>query len=115
MMQATCILCGERFWRDYDEEWKRLCLPCWKAKKNKVTPSHDPCEIERLRAQIYALEAMRDALQEELLRLQDLAHIGAVVQERAKDFLFLVHPDKHGGDHRALEISQWINGEVRNG
>lgn len=43
-MIATCRDCGAPFVRDYDEEWKTRCLPCWALAKAKRAPRQAPTD-----------------------------------------------------------------------
>lgn len=74
-----CLTCHGPFTRDFDQTWKRLCLPCWRRAKGAApspaaaaTPSA-PLEPSRIR-----------------------------------QLLQLVHPDKHAGSALANEVTQWL-------
>ena len=54
MSYATCRECGDTFWRDEGEEWKRVCIDCWKEKK-RIEASRESelqQEIEQLRSSL---------------------------------------------------------------
>lgn len=36
-MNARCDRCGAGFHRDHADDWKRLCLPCWREANAKTT------------------------------------------------------------------------------
>ena len=120
MERAYCIECGEAFWRQDHETWKRLCIECWRRKRFYNRKAYgDSCgsgEIYRLRARVRDLEAeVRDyeylfRKNEESKALEDL---GRTLKNRARDILFLIHPDKHDGNPKAHELALWINTEVR--
>ena len=77
---ATCHDCGERFQRDADEDWKRLCLRCWIATQPPRRPRSAP-----------KADPIRDELHEHL-----------------RPLLMLCHPDKHAGSAIATNITQWL-------
>ncbi len=58
-MTAICANCGERFHRDVDEGWKKLCLRCWIATQPPRPAKVDP---------------IRDELREHLRALLQLVH-----------------------------------------
>ena len=103
MKLQHCAKCGTPFIREDDEHWKKLCILCWKKKKNapsgnstfKMLDQRD--EIERLRR--------------ENIRLFNLAMdnpVESFVRDNMKTFLMLCHPDKHGNLEAATAITQWV-------
>jgi hypothetical protein len=57
----ACLQCGRDFFAD--EEWKRLCLPCWKH-KNLRGPRDDPALLRRVRELERECDRLEDALYE---------------------------------------------------
>lgn len=80
-MIATCTHCGAPFQRDASEEWKRLCLPCWKRTKDRTAAP----EAHRAAAPAPALDAAR-----------------------IRQLLQLCHPDRHGGSELAHAVTTWL-------
>jgi hypothetical protein len=115
MIWRTCKDCGEGFWVDPSETWKVRCLDCWRERKNSGGSPPRPWstdhtfEVHQLRQKVWQLEGELQALR----ALEPLAAIGRTVKDRWRDFIFLTHPDRHGGHPKALEITSWINSEVR--
>ena len=98
MGYATCKQCGDTFWRDEGEEWKRLCLDCWLEKKRKEDGREAELqqEIEQLRVSL--ANARREA-----------ASARPLLDRRfIKRIISLTHPDKHGGSETATEITQQL-------
>jgi len=118
MQRVYCIECGEPFWRDYGENWKKLCIVCWKYNKSRSQNSYsfDSGELYRLRSRVKDLEAeVRDYeyLMRDYSELKRKAELARTLQAKARDILFLIHPDKHDGNQKAHELASWINSEVR--
>ena len=112
MTWATCK-CGTGFYRDDEETWKVLCVPCWKKSKGTTTTTYRrgsrDASATRLRAEL--AEWMRRALVAEA-RLQapspkafDLATL--------KRMRLLCHPDKHGNSEAANQVTQLLNDAIR--
>ena len=98
MGYATCKQCGDTFWRDEGEEWKRLCLDCWLEKKRKEDGREAELqqEIEQLRVSL--ANARRE-----------VASARPLLDRRfIKCIISLTHPDKHGGSETATEITQQL-------
>ena len=125
MQRYYCIECGEPFWRGYDESWKKRCLNCWqdmKARQERRTfgYSYDSGEVYRLNSHVNELQDRINTLNDdyrelwiEAQKLKQQAELGQTLQAKARDLLFLIHPDKHGGHPKAQELAIWINTEVR--
>ena len=125
MERAYCITCGEPFWREYDEGWKKRCLDCWRDRRSQQERRSfgyacDSGEVYRLNNRVRELQdrisELNDNYKElwiEAQRLRRQAELGQDLQAKAKDILFLVHPDKHDGNPKAHELASWINTEVR--
>ena len=94
MSYGTCRDCGRRFWRD--EEWKTLCLDCWKARKR-------------------AEDGREAVLQTEIAQLRHSLAVAQREAAKAKPLLdrrflrravSLTHPDKHNGSEVAAEVTR---------
>jgi hypothetical protein len=77
----TCPACQQKFWREPDETWKRVCLACWKRTKGQ----------ERPRAAEPPAPAAPTIPEEMLGRL-----------------IRLCHPDRHGGSEASTKATQWL-------
>lgn len=98
MGYTSCKDCGDTFWRDEGEEWKRLCLDCWKEKKRQEDGREAELqqEIEQLRVSLAS--ARREA-----------ASARPFLDRRViKRIISLTHPDKHGGSETATEVTQQL-------
>jgi len=116
-MYAQCCDCGDAFWRDEDEAWKRRCLSCWKASKaakenarhsdraaNQNTRSNHTDEKALLEAYWRGWNAHR-----ENVAVESFAKSSPLDKARIRELLQLVHPDKHAGSPLALRVPQWLN------
>jgi hypothetical protein len=91
MPWVSCADCGEGFWREADQPWKRYCLECWIDRKNRDR------------------EAECDALAErvaELERVLDFILTG--ISEHWPFLLKRAHPDTNGGADVATETTKWL-------
>jgi len=100
---GKCRKCGASFWRSADEQWKRLCLDCWKASKGSAT-RHDT-------------RSCTECYQRGLAAGRASAPIGqpvpALDTTRLRELLQLAHPDKHNGSPLAVRVTQWLNEQRR--
>ncbi|TVQ99285.1 MAG: hypothetical protein EA399_07790 [Desulfovibrionales bacterium] len=110
-MYRTCIDCGRTFQAEKTESWKKRCLPCWRRWKAEQGEQEDHDGM--LYAQVLDLRDECIRLRAIIADMRPWADIGRTLADRARDVLFLVHPDKHGGHPVANDIATWINTEVR--
>lgn len=107
MVTVSCSDCGAIFDREPQETWKRLCLECWRYKKEASGGIRYQSGRVDLEAQL--LRAQLDAAQKEVAELKR----GRVLPlDMLKRLRILVHPDKHGGSAVAHEMSVYINAEI---
>lgn len=94
MTWARCSSCGEMFEREADEEWKRLCLDCWRTQKadQRRTRHGVGC------ARCYALGKAEGAAQAS----------PALDKTRLRELLQLAHPDRHDGSALAQRVTRWL-------
>jgi len=107
---AICGSCHNPFYRD--EDWKVMCLICFKAERAYDLYAGD-------KQMLLLQEALHDLTE----RLKDHAHDAEVWKRRAqkikqkrtpltkeqiRDLVILCHPDKHGSSKKATEITQWL-------
>lgn len=82
-MYVECPQCGR--WFEQDEPWKRICLSCYIAGKQRTEPP------ER-RTRSTGIDIPKDLIQK---------------------LIMLCHPDKHNGSKLAVEVTQKLL-ELRN-
>ncbi|QXP83016.1 hypothetical protein [Methylococcus sp. Mc7] len=110
---TKCPECGAEFYRD--AAWKRICLPCYLAKKRARNPNArgDICEAlyaERARRR----KAERDlgAAQTRVLLLEVELHNArrqtGIEPQMLKRLIQLCHPDRHGGSRAAQTATDWL-------
>jgi hypothetical protein len=87
--QARCTSCGCTFWRKTDEQWKRLCLDCFKRKKAQ----------ERWQEHQRFHEPPPPPPRQPVAVIPD---------DMMRRLLHLCHPDKHGNSAAATEVTQWL-------
>ena len=122
-MERKCKQCGDRF--EADEEWKTICLDCWKANRNR----RDQQLMEQLERRTRELEAEVDRYQRQSSKQQlEISRLELLlISERGKELprhnsqpippdmirrlLQLAHPDKHGGSEAATKATQWLLGQ----
>lgn len=109
MTRAVCTQCGNRFVRRADQDWKVLCLSCWKARAASGQKSKSPllatvvAENERLRKQLACMRAeLAGAL---ATRVPSKATIPGAMLKR---LTHLCHPDRHCGSVAATKATQWL-------
>lgn len=93
---ATCPTCNRAFTRKSDEQWKRLCLGCWKASKRNESST-----IQALTHQCKTLEHELEVLRGQRGVGQPPAHVLRFLMKAA-------HPDRNGGSDEANEAMRWI-------
>ena len=101
-MYRTCPDCGNEF---YDEEgWKKLCLTCWKRRKDKERANTytGTSRLVRLETQINRLRAELCHKHTEILRLKTRTNpLENELKEHLRKLMSLCHPDKHAGSRVA--------------
>lgn len=121
-MYATCCDCGEGFWREDAERWKRRCFSCWKADKAaKENARQDRAANENNHRNHTCDERELEAWYR---RGYEAGHAAAIAlgegppppfdKTRLRELLQLCHPDKHGGSELANKVTQWL-AEIKRG
>lgn len=124
-MTARCAKCGKSFWQDEDEDWKTLCIPCFKLSKTLERRAELRAEVRALaaeneaanlrgqlrkaHAEIQRFLEMAAARQAEVNALRERARIADGLHEHLPRLRQLCHPDKHGGSVAANNAMQWLN------
>lgn len=98
---AKCRECGEIFYRDADEQWKKLCLDCWKASKAGKSRHDSPWCADCYERGVTTGRASAPTVKP------------ALDKARLRELLQLCHPDKHAGSPLAQRVAQWLNEQRR--
>lgn len=107
--RATCEACGDTFTRTAGEDWKRLCLPCWKA--SPPAKKSAPGRLAQLTAELAEVRAERDRLRLRVLALEldgQRTKPKGIPPNMLKRLITLAHPDRHGGSEAANEATAWL-------
>jgi len=110
-VKAVCVACGAAFWREEDEDWKTLCVPCFKKSKRAESSPTDSYWKDRATAaeqQVEALRATVSNLIGQSLRQPRQSGIDKELAEQIPRLLLVCHPDKHGGSQAATKVTQWL-------
>ena len=105
MAWANCIDCGQEFYREHGESWKKRCLDCWKAWKFGKDRETVEISLADLRSLYAQLDHYR-ALTASKTVTSDFYEDG--LRSHLRTLIFLCHPDKHNGSKRASEATQWL-------
>jgi hypothetical protein len=108
---AHCQECGEYFYRGPDEWWKRLCLDCWKERKNSGSNYHQ--EIERLEGRIEELETENWRLRSQIPAVNMFDELRNkpfrdFILSNLKFLIFACHPDRNRGSAEANEVTRQL-------
>lgn len=116
MPYKFCEDCGESFHHDYGEEWKTVCIKCFKRRKSMERGESDPdsvfvdrFELNRLRrdAEFYKGQYFTLLASQNGYRPTSDLNILEKIRPLISDLILLCHPDKHGGnDPRATRATQ---------
>lgn len=95
-MDRICKQCGEVF--DADEDWKKICLPCWRENKAKEDGARSKKQGKHS-YQKFNKEAFDRAFGKP-------AQI--IPPDMLKTLIALCHPDRHGGKESATRATQFL-------
>lgn len=103
MSDAICKNCGRSFWQD--EDWKLLCLDCWKARKRQEQSREAELqsEVAQLRTSLAQLRLNLATARCEAAKARPLLD-----RKFLRRVVSLTHPDKHGGSEAATEVTQLL-------
>ena len=102
MSYADCTRCGTSFFRADDEQWKKLCLSCWKETKAPRRHAQDD-DATFMRGYLQGLEQGRRAA------MAESRDGGATIDaERLRQLIRLCHPDLHNGSELATNVTSWL-------
>lgn len=93
---ATCQTCNRSFTRKSVEQWKRLCLACWKASRG-----HKQAAIHALTQHCKKLEHDLQVLRGQPRASNPPAHV-------LKFLMKVAHPDQHANAPEANEALRWL-------
>ncbi len=106
--RAACEECGDTFTRTAGEDWKRLCLPCWKS--SPAAKKSAPERLAQLTAELAEARAERDRLRLRVLALEldgQRNELG-IPPEMLRRLVRLCHPDRHGQSEAANVATAWL-------
>ena len=102
---ATCENCGAYFQRADDEDWKALCLPCWKRSK-RPRPLADYFTLwQRATAEADRLAVALEAIKREMATPSPMV---AEFRKQLPRLIQLCHPDRHGGSEASTKATAWL-------
>lgn len=90
-MWAECRDCGEEFYREQHEHWKRYCLECWLVRKRR----EQEAELGDLETRLAQLEETIDFI------LTGISTHWSFLIRKA-------HPDLNGGSRQSAEATKWL-------
>jgi hypothetical protein len=105
-----CETCGTPFHVQDGEEWKRLCLPCWRASKTGYW--RPTGEAERLREELETTRLVLNVAELRIAQLEaKLARTANVELDPAmlKLLTQLVHPDRHDNSAASNRAMAYLN------
>ena len=106
----TCETCGEPFYVEDGEGWKRLCLACWKRSKGQHwRPLGEAArlreELETTRLVLGVAELRIKQLEKQLARAVNADIDPAMLKLLTQ----LVHPDRHSGSAASNRATVYLN------
>jgi hypothetical protein len=107
---AVCATCHRPFYRD--EDWKITCLICFKTERNYDLYAGDKQMLLLQDAMHDLTEKLRehanDAETWKRRAIKEKKKKTPITKSQLKDLIRLCHPDKHQGNKKATEITQWL-------
>ena len=102
MERVPCCVCGEMFYRDASEYWKKMCLDCYVSKKKE----EERKDKEEYRI-ITNLRRENHFLKEQLKNKQKIPVLDKIT---IKGLISLCHPDLHGNSQKSNDVTKWLIG-----
>lgn len=99
--RKPCEQCGRMFGYCAGDDWKRLCLTCWKSSKREAEGRVDPVA--------YRLGFDRGYEAGRLAARSEAPPRSTLDPEMGKRLRMLCHPDRHGNSQMATIVTQWLN------
>lgn len=124
---VICPKCSQPF--EQDQPWKKVCLDCYLAEKErkesrnfdqlkeqvsywkaKAGGQGDPDEVIRLRRKVTELELQITMLQSDLRHRNQPPRYSSspIPQEMLRRLIQLSHPDKHSGSEASTKATRWL-------
>lgn len=97
-MDRICKQCGEVF--DADEDWKRICLPCWRENKAKEQGSKSSYGSRK--------KSSGQKFDKEFYDRVFGKPQQPIPADMLKTLIMLCHPDRHGGKESATKATQFL-------
>jgi DNA-directed RNA polymerase subunit RPC12/RpoP len=89
MSSKLCQQCGTRFFMEPHEQWKKICLNCWKKNKKEA-------EAETFANSFFkSPKDYRDGLR-------------TIPKDMMQRLIFLCHPDKHNNSQASNLATEWL-------
>lgn len=124
MPMKPCKDCGSHFYFQDGEQWKLLCLDCWKESKRRETgpATYSGNGASGIDERIHrAVVAERDRLRGRLALMEARLALSSCQPEPMFDrddlraLRRLCHPDRHNGSEAATRMSQKISQVIARG
>jgi PHP family Zn ribbon phosphoesterase len=90
MSSKLCSQCGTWFYIEPHEQWKKICLSCWKKNKKKAEEA----------------EAFADSFFKSPKQWRDEQRI--IPKDMMQRLIFLCHPDKHNNSEASNLATTWL-------
>ena len=105
-----CESCGSSFYVQDGQEWKRLCLPCWRANKRSEqgywSPTVQLCnDLARAEAELTVARDRIGILEQALAQRANVELDPSMLRLLVQ----LTHPDKHNGSPAAAKAAAYLN------
>ncbi|MGB4912115.1 MAG: hypothetical protein WBO95_08290 [Candidatus Dechloromonas phosphoritropha] len=100
MISCHCEKCGAAFIREDGEDWKTLCLACWKKSPKAKNVAAD--RLAQLTAENTALLLERDTLR------RSLQAAISIPPDMLARLIRLCHPDRHGNSEASNMATAWL-------
>lgn len=109
MPYAECIDCGEEFWREDEESWKRRCYDCWWKSRNRPRPRSRAGGFGVSQGDINGLNEKREL--ERLRReVEEFRSDWGKLFEHLSFLTKACHPDRNPTNQaQAHEVMVWLN------
>lgn len=101
LLMATCSTCFCHF--ESDAPWKKLCLSCWKKKRNAAAGY-----VAAPVSELILLKMQNIVLEQKLRAVEELARRKSVPPNMIARLIRLAHPDKHANSTAANEATAWL-------
>lgn len=101
-MYKECQQCKKSFFVADGEEWKKICLRCWKKSKGVQGNASD-----RAHQRVIELESLTRVLYGRIAELERKSQ-ATIEPEMLKRIIMLCHPDKHNNSEASIKATQHL-------